>query len=185
MGTFVQLLILSVSLALDAVSVSIAQGIEIKEEKIKHAFRVAIFFGGFQAIMPLLGWLIGNGAKAYVTTFASWIAFILLIGIGIMMLREARSREREKNNILCSYKTLTLLGIATSIDAFVVGITLGLITIPLLLAVTTIGVITFALCLSAFLFGFHINKYCEGKLDIVGGIALILLGCKILFFQLF
>lgn len=180
MSSIVQLVILSISLSLDAVSVSITEGIEIKEEKVKHAFRVAIFFGGFQAMMPLLGWLIGNGTKALVTTFAPWIAFILLLGIGLTMIREARASEKEKKRHITSHKTLLLLAIATSIDAFIVGITLGIIDIPLLLSVMTIGLITFTLCVPAFLFGFHVNKYFEGKLDIIGGVALILLSIKIL-----
>jgi len=185
MGAFIQVVILSVSLALDAVSVSIAEGIEVREEKIKHAFRVALFFGGFQAIMPLLGWFVGNSVKTVATSFAPWIAFALLVGIGLLMIKEARNTEKERKHNITSHKTLILLAIATSIDAFVVGITLGLINLPLLLSVGTIGVITFLLCVPAFLFGFHVNKYFEGKLDLLGGLALILLGFKILLTHLF
>lgn len=180
-----EIIILSFSLALDAVSVSIAGGVEVKHAKLKHAFRVALFFGGFQALMPLLGWLIGNTAKAFVTLYAPWLAFILLTGIGLVMIREALSEEKDENRSILSHKTLLLLAVATSIDAFVVGISLGLTKIPLLLSISTIGLITFALCIPAFLFGSRINKHFEGKLDMLGGIALILIGLKTLLTAIF
>jgi len=175
-----EIVILSISLALDAVSVSIAGGVEVQHAKLKHAFRVALFFGGFQALMPLLGWFIGNSARVFVTLYAPWLAFFLLSGIGLVMIREARSEKAEEKRSILSHKTLLLLAIATSIDAFVVGISLGLTTIPLFLSITTIGLITFALCIPAFLFGSHINKHFEGKLDLLGGIALIAIGLKTL-----
>lgn len=175
-----EIIILSVSLAMDAVSVSIAGGVEVQHAKFKHALRVALFFGGFQALMPLLGWFVGNTAKAFVAIYAPWIAFLLLTGIGLVMIKEARSETAEDKRSILSHKTLLLLAIATSIDAFVVGISLGLTKIPLLLSVGTIGVITFALCIPAFLFGSHLSKHFEGKLDMLGGIALILIGLKTL-----
>ncbi|MBI5044419.1 MAG: manganese efflux pump [Candidatus Levybacteria bacterium] len=182
MSSFVQVLIISISLALDAVSVSIAEGIEVKEEKIKHALRVALAFGGAQAIMPLIGWVVGSSIKSVVALYAPWIAMLLLVGIGVFMLKEAASTRKKKGKKrVLSHKTLFLLAIATSIDAFTVGITLGLINVPLLLSVGMIGIVTFALCLPAFLFGFHLNKHFEGKLDAIGGTALILLGLKVFF----
>lgn len=180
-----QLFIISVSLALDAVSVSIAGGIEVTHAKAKHALRVALFFGVFQAIMPLLGWFVGQTVTVIVTTSAPWIAFFLLSAIGIVMIREAREEEKEEKRSILSNKTLFLLAIATSIDAFIVGISLGLIKIPLVLSVLIIGVITFVLSLVGFLFGSHLNRYFEGKLGIIGGVALILLGFKILLSALF
>lgn len=180
MGSALQLIILAISLALDAVSVSIAGGIEIKQAKIKHAFRVALFFALAQAIMPLLGWFIGNELRSIVTIVAPWIASSLLIGIGIFMVKEARDEIKEEKRSILSNRTLFLLAIATSIDAFLVGITLGIIKLPLLLSVTVIGVVTFLLCWPAFLFASHLNRRFEGKLDMLGGFALILLGCKVL-----
>ncbi len=183
MSSFFQLIVISISLALDAVSVSIAEGIEVKEEKIKHALRIAFVFGAAQAIMPLIGWFVGSYVKTIMAIYAPWIALILLISIGSFMLKEAFTPQKKKKSkrSTLSHKTLFLLAVATSIDAFTVGITLGLIDIPLLLSISMIGVITFALCLPAFLLGFHLNKHFEGKLDAIGGIALILLGLKIFF----
>jgi putative Mn2+ efflux pump MntP len=185
MGLFIQLIVLSFSLALDAVSVSVAGGVEVKQAKLKHAVRIAFFFGLFQAVMPLLGWEVGNRITFAVSSYAPWIAFILLTSIGVIMIREAQEEKKEKNKSILSYKTLLLLAFATSIDAFVVGISLGLIKIPLLLAVSVIGVITFLLCIPAFLFGSHLNRYFEGKLELLGGVALILIGLKILLSALF
>ena len=86
----IQLIIISISLALDAVSVSIASGVKVKQNKVKHALRVGLFFGIFQALMPLLGWLVGNTLKSFVSTYSPWIAFFLLVSIGILMLIKAR-----------------------------------------------------------------------------------------------
>lgn len=176
----VQLIILSVSLALDAVSVSIASGVKTKHNKLNNALRVGLYFGIFQAVMPLLGWLVGDKLKSLVSTYSPWIAFLLLLVIGVLMIIKAFKEEEEEKRGKLSHKTLTLLAIATSIDAFVVGISLGLIKLPLLLSVSVIGIITFLLCVPAFLFGSQINKYFGGKLEILGGIALIGIGCKIL-----
>lgn len=176
-----QLIIISFALAMDAVSVSIAGGIDVKRERNKHALRVGLFFGVFQAVMPLLGWFVGQKVTTLVTTSAPWIAFFLLSGIGLVMVKEAIKEEKEEKKSILSNKTLFLLAVATSIDAFVVGISLGLIKIPLLLSVSIIGLITFGLSLLGFLFGSHLNRYFGGKLGIVGGIALVLLGVKILF----
>ncbi len=180
MGVIIQLIVLSVSLALDAVSVSMAGGVEVKQAKINHAVRIAFFFGLFQAIMPLLGWVVGHTITFAVSSYAPWLAFILLTCIGLVMIKEAQEEKKEKDKSILSYKTLILLAFATSIDAFVVGISLGLIKIPLLLAVSVIGTITFLLCIPAFLFGSHLNRYFEGKLELFGGVALILIGLKIL-----
>ncbi|HVZ59137.1 MAG TPA: manganese efflux pump MntP family protein [Patescibacteria group bacterium] len=180
MGSWLQILVIAVSLALDSVSVSIASGLEIDRARYKHALRVGIFFGGFQALMPLLGWVIGNSLKSIVTVLAPWIAFILLVGIGWLMLKEARSPRKEKIRSILSTKTLFLLAIATSIDAFLVGISLGLVTLPLILSVSIIGIVTFALCVIAFLFASSVSTLFRGKLDMLGGIVLIALGLKIL-----
>lgn len=185
MGSALQLIIIAISLALDAVGVSIAGGLEVKQAKVKHAFRVAVFFGGFQALMPLLGWFVGNELRSIVTIIAPWIASSLLIAIGAFMIKEARDEEKEEKRSILSNKTLLLLAIATSIDAFLVGISLGIVKLPLLLSAIVIGVVTFALCLPAFLFASHLNRRFEGKLDMIGGIALTFLGCKILLTALF
>src|SRR5664279_1533169 len=123
MFPFVQLLVLSVSLALDSFSVSIAGGVKSKTAKISHAFKVAAFFGIFQAFMPVIGWGIGEAMKNFIISFDHWIAFLLLEGIGIKMIRDALSNDPETKKNILDTKTLIILSIATSIDALIVGIT--------------------------------------------------------------
>lgn len=181
MSLFIQLIIISISLALDALSVSVAGGIQTKKAKLKDALKVATYFGGFQAGMPLIGWVIGVKLQSFISSFDHWIAFILLAGIGLKMIKDAMQAkdENEKMQIL-NNRVLFLLAIATSIDALIVGITLGFIKIPLLLSVACIGLITFILSLFGFLFGKKLGSFFEGKIEMIGGLALIGIGLKIL-----
>lgn len=181
MNTFFEIFLISISLALDSLAVSIAGGSQTQKSKIMHAVKVAAFFGAFQAIMPLLGWIIGETIKDAIISIDHWIAFFLLSGIGIKMIRESLSQnqDEEKKNIL-NNKTLILLSIATSIDAFVVGITLGLLTIPLFISISIIGIVTFILCFFGFLFGNRLGKLFGKRIEIIGGLTLIAIGTKIL-----
>jgi len=178
-----QILLLSFSLALDAFSVSIAGGINAQKAKVMHAFKIAAFFGTFQAVMPLLGWFVGESMKAYIGGIDHWIAFGLLVIIGIKMIRESLSDSGEKKSILDT-KILLILSVATSIDALVVGVTLNLVEIPFFLSIVFIGVVTFILCFLGFLFGKKIGAYFGKKIEILGGLALIGIGIKILIEQL-
>jgi manganese efflux pump family protein len=180
MTAFVQIMIISVSLAMDAFSVSIAGGIKSQRAKILHAIKVAAFFGVFQASMPFLGWFLGELMKDFIAAFSHWIAFILLSIIGIKMIREALDQdENEKKNLLDT-KTLIFLSIATSIDAFIVGISLNLLTLPFFVSVMTIGVVTFILSFVGFLFGKKIGTLFGKNVEIFGGVMLLLIGCNIL-----
>jgi manganese efflux pump family protein len=175
-----QLLLVSFGLAMDAVSVSIAGGIRSQKSKIIHAFKIAAFFGIFQAVMPIFGWLIGEAAKGFIGSIDHWVAFILLGIIGIKMIREALSSVgTEKRNIFDT-KVLLMLSIATSIDAFVVGITLNLLRTPFLVSIIMIGIVTFFLSFIGFLFGKQLGILFGKKVEIFGGVALILIGLKIL-----
>lgn len=179
--TIISIFIIAISLALDSFSVSVANGIKHKHPSIKDAFKVALFFGGFQAFMPLIGWFIGSSLQGFISSFTPWVAFILLSIIGGKMIHESfqKSDEKEKINLL-NNKTLLMLSIATSIDALAVGVTLGLIQLPLIISVSVIGIVTFLLCLMGFLLGKKLGSFFEGKVEIIGGIVLVLIGTKIL-----
>lgn len=181
MSAFIQLLIISVSLAADALSVSIAGGMRSQKSRILHAVKVAAFFGIFQLVMPLFGWMIGELLKGFIVEIDHWIAFGLLSLIGIKMIYESLNNEpgEERKNIL-NNKVLIMLSVATSIDAFVVGITLRLLQIPILISVIVIGIITFVLCFFCFLLGKKLGVFFGKEIEIVGGVALIFLGFKIL-----
>lgn len=165
---------------MDSFSVSIAGGMRLQTGKVAHAIKVAAFFGGFQALMPFLGWLIGEALSELITAFGPWIAFILLGIIGAKMIREALSNNGiERKNIL-NTKTLLLLSVATSIDALIVGITLSLLEIPFIVAVSIIGIVTFILSFLGFLFGKKLGKVFSKEVEVFGGVILIIIGLKIL-----
>jgi putative Mn2+ efflux pump MntP len=181
MGSFITIFIIAVSLALDAFAVSVAGGIRSQQSQWKDAVKIGLYFGGFQAIMPLIGWVMGNSFRSLVMNASGWIAFILLSIIGLKMIKEALSNDDDKEpKSLLNSRTLLLMAIATSIDALVVGITLSLIGLPLLVSISVIGVITFALSVFGFLFGKKLGSFFAGKIEIVGGIALIGIGLKLL-----
>lgn len=177
-GVF-QILLISFSLAMDAFSVSITGGMSSQKAKITRALKVAAFFGAFQGVMPLIGWLIGEVMNGLIFSIGHWVAFILLGIIGVKMIHEALSNNDEKKDIL-NTKTLLMLSIATSIDALVVGITLNLIKLPFLISVSAIGVVTFILSFFGFLFGSRIGVLFGKKVEIAGGVVLIIIGIKIL-----
>lgn len=180
MTSFLQIFVIGVSLALDAFSVSVAGGIKTQHARMKDALKVAAFFGIFQGVMPLIGWAIGAVFRDYVTDYANWIAFILLTILGLKMIYEALKDEEGSSTNILNTKTLVLLSIATSIDALVVGVTLSLLSLPLLLSALVITVVTFVLCLAGFLFGKRLGSFFEGKVEVIGGVALIAIGIKLL-----
>ncbi len=165
---------------MDSFSVSIAGGMKSQTAKVSHAVKVAAFFGIFQAFMPIIGWLIGEAMKGLVTAIDHWVAFILLGIIGIKMILEALNNNGEEKKEIHNTKTLLLLAIATSIDALIVGITLSLLKIPFLVSIFTIGIVTFILSFLGFLFGKQLGELFGKKVEIFGGVALILIGLKIL-----
>lgn len=175
-----QILLISVSLALDAFSVSVAGGMQVRGVKHLHALRVAAFFGGFQAGMPVIGFLLGEAMRTFITGIDHWIAFGLLGIIGINMIREALGNEKGENRNILDTKTLIFLSIATSLDALIVGITLSFIKIPLIFSITTIGLVTFIICFLGFLFGEKLGARFGKKIEVLGGLVLIAIGTKIL-----
>ena len=163
---------------MDAFAVSICKGLSVGKVNGRHMLTAGLWFGGFQALMPLIGYLLGSTFEQYVTSIDHWIAFILLAFIGINMIRE--SFEEEKQNDDFSWKTMLMLAIATAIDALAVGITFSFESINIFMAISIIGLTTFIIASTGVYIG-HIfgNKY-QQKAQITGGIILILIGVKIL-----
>lgn len=176
----IDIILLGVSLAMDATAVSICKGLSMKKLDKEKTITIALYFGTFQAIMPIIGYLLGISFKEVVESIDHWIAFFLLAVIGINMIRESLSKESESLNDLIDFKTMTPLAIATSIDALAVGITFAFLRVNIIEAVTIIGIITIFLSMIGVFIGNEFgNKY--GKIaETVGGIVLIGIGLKIL-----
>ena len=179
--SFVTLLLIAGSLALDALAVSITSGVSYQKCHHRIALKVALFFGFFQAVMPVFGYFLGIYFFKYVQYFAHWIAFFLLLFIGGKMIYESIIIKSIENK--CdprNTKILLGLAIATSIDAFAIGVSFSLLQIQILKPVIVIGIVTFVLSYFGFFLGSKIGSIFESKMELWGGIVLILIGCKIL-----
>jgi len=170
----------AVGLSMDAFAVSVCKGLAMKKLSWKKALIIGLWFGGFQAIMPALGYLLGTGFDSYVTAIDHWIAFALLVLIGINMIKEALSKEEENSNDSVDIKTMFLLAVATSIDALAVGVTYAFLQVRIVPAVTFIGVITFCLSIAGVKIGNVFGLKYKSKAEITGGVILIFMGTKIL-----
>ena len=174
------ILFIAVGLAMDAFAVSVVTGSVYKEFKLRHALRMALFFGAFQAVMPIIGFLAGLGLMGYIAPYDHWIAFALLSFVGGKMIYESfriEAAERDRNP--ANLAVLLILSFATSIDALAVGITLSLLEAPITLAVTIIGLITFALSYTGVFIGKRFGHFFESKVEIIGGLILVAIGVKI------
>ena len=179
MGT-IELLFLSIGLAMDAFTVSICKGISMQKMDWKKACIIGLWFGGFQALMPLIGYFLGTTFESLVTSVDHWIAFILLGYIGGKMIKDAFSKEEEKSDDDVSFKTMFVLAVATSIDALAVGITFAFFDINMFVAIPMIGITSFILPLFGTKIGNKFGDRYERKAELAGGIILMLLGLKIL-----
>lgn len=176
----IELLLLSIGLAMDAFAVSICKGISMKKMEWKKSCIIGLWFGGFQALMPVIGYFLGTTFESFVTNIDHWIAFILLSFIGINMLKESFCKENEESESDMSFKTMLILAIATSIDALAVGITFAFLKVDLILAIFLIGITSFVLSIFGTKVGNKFGNKYEHKAEMIGGIILILLGLKIL-----
>ena len=179
----VEILLIAVSLAMDAFAVSFCKGLNMTRFRLKHALVIGAFFGGFQALMPTVGWLLGAGFEKHITKFDHWIAFGLLAVIGANMIRESFGKdEAEAGNADClNFKELFALAVATSIDALAVGITFGLEPgVNIGWTVLLIGLITFALSVCGVFIGRRFGAKHHKAAEFCGGVILILIGLKIL-----
>lgn len=183
MVIFGELFFMGIGLAMDAFAVSICKGLGMSKINKKHAAVIGLFFGGFQALMPLIGWLLGCQFEQYITSVAHWIAFVLLAFIGGEMILEAIDDTQEAAVHQCDtsmkIKDLFILAIATSMDALAVGITFAFLNYPIVEAVSIIGIITFVISVGGVYVGnFFGNKY-KNKAEFAGGLILVLLGLRI------
>ncbi len=180
---FLELFLIAIGLSADAFSVSVCKGLNMRKLNLKHAYLIALFFGVFQAVMPLIGYLLGTGFSEYIEKFDHWIAFALLAFIGgkmvIEAIREKDGGPEEKTDAL-STGELTVLVVATSIDALAVGITFAFLKVNILPSVLLIGVTTFALSLGGVLLGNRFGAKYKTKAEVAGGVILVLIGLKIL-----
>lgn len=176
----IELILLSIGLGMDAFAVSVCKGISMKKMNWKKACIIGLYFGGFQAIMPVIGYFFGSSFESIITNIDHWIAFILLAIIGAKMIQEAFQKEEEEYNEDISVKTMIVLSIATSIDALAVGITFAFLKVNLLLAITLIGTITFILSVIGTKIGNRFGDKYKSKAELAGGTILIIIGLKIL-----
>ena len=173
-------LLIAVALAMDAFSVSLTKGFTMPKITKKQILWFAIFFGGFQSLMPSIGYIAGMQLEWIISTFAPWVAFILLALIGTNMIRESFSSDDEGESDKFSFKELTLLAIATSIDALAIGITFAFFEINIITAISIIGLVAFIISAVGVIIGNKFGDKFKGKAEIIGGVILILIGLKIL-----
>lgn len=174
-----ELFVIAVGLSMDAFAVAVCKGLSVDQVKKRHIWTVGLYFGGFQALMPLLGYWLGNGFQSWVSKIDHWIAFVLLVLIGANMIRESRG-EVEELDASFSVKSMFPLAVATSIDALAVGITFAFLQVNIVPAVSFIGGITFILSAVGLKLGNVFGARYKAKAELVGGLVLILMGIKIL-----
>ncbi|CCY59657.1 putative manganese efflux pump MntP [Clostridium sp. CAG:632] len=174
-----ELFVLAVGLSMDAFAVSICKGLSLGKIKAKHMCIAGAWFGGFQALMPLIGYFLGSFFAEAITKYDHWIAFVLLVLIGGNMIKEAFGKEEELNNAM-DVKTMLLLAVATSIDALAVGVTFAFLQVQIVPAIIFIGAVTFAFSAVGIKIGSIFGTKYKSKAEFIGGVILILIGLKIL-----
>jgi putative Mn2+ efflux pump MntP len=175
------IVLIAVGLAMDALAVSIAKGIVIKHQRRKTALLLASFFGGFQTLMPVIGWLAGTSLKTVIMGIDHWIAFGLLMFIGSKMIYDSIGKEDVEKEESLSFHSLLVLAVATSIDALMIGLSFAFLQAQILVPILVIGLITFLLSLTGFFFGCGLGRIFGNKIKIVGGLILVAIGMRILF----
>jgi putative Mn2+ efflux pump MntP len=179
--SLLSLFVLAVGLSMDAFAVSICKGLAMKRITFKECAIVGLWFGGFQALMPAIGYLLGSRFVKYITAVDHWVAFVLLCLIGINMIREALSKDEEETDASLGIKNMFLMAVATSIDALAVGITFAFLQdVAIIPAVCFIGCTTFVLSAIGVKVGNVFGTKYKSKAELAGGIILVILGCKIL-----
>ena len=176
---FVTVLLTGIGLAMDAFSVSLAGGASLKKDIAKTALLTALMFGFFQFAMPVLGWIVGAPISSLINPFGYWIVVALFFFIGGKMIYDAVNGEEEGVSLI-GFKVLTLLAVATSIDALAVGISYGLLGEAILLPSVIIGIVAFAFSFAGVLAGHKLSSLLGSKMEIFGGVILILIGVKFL-----
>ena len=175
-----EIILIAIGVAMDAFAVSICKGLSMKKMNWKKALIIGAYFGIFQGVMPLIGYFLGVTFQNLVTQIDHWVAFVLLSFVGLKMLKEAFANDSENINDNVDFKTMIVLAIATSIDALAIGITFAFLQTNILLAISIIGIITFAVCVIGVKIGNKFGDKYERKAETVGGLILIFMGIKIL-----
>ena len=178
--SLIELILIAIGLSMDAFAVSVCKGLAVDKLKLKHFIITGLWFGGFQALMPAIGYFLGASFEKYITSIDHWIAFALLGIIGISMIKESLSKEEEEADDSLAPKTMLLLAVATSIDALAVGITFAFLQVDIIPAVSFIGITTFVLSAIGVKVGNIFGIKYKSKAELAGGIILLLLGTKIL-----
>ena len=177
----IELFLIAVGLSMDAFAVSVCKGLAMPKCTFKKAAIVGLWFGGFQALMPAIGYILGAQFQEAIASIDHWIAFVLLALIGGNMIHEALDNDEEEADASLDVKTMFLLAVATSIDALAIGITFAFLKVNIIPAVCFIGIVTFIISFAGVKIGNVFGARYKNKAEIVGGIILILLGLKILF----
>lgn len=182
---FIELFLLGIGLAMDAFAVSVCKGLGMRKLNKKQTLIIGLYFGGFQALMPLIGWLLGSQFQKYITRIDHWIAFILLGFIGGKMMIEAIREWNEEETVdvidaPLDHKNMLVLSVATSIDALAVGITFAFLDTPIIEAITIIGITTMVISIIGVVVGNFFGSRYKSKAEFIGGLILVLLGLKIL-----
>ncbi|NDO46628.1 manganese efflux pump MntP family protein [Clostridium sp. MD294] len=172
--------LIALSLAMDAFAVSIANGVSVTHFSRKEALKQGIYFGLFQFLMPLLGWVLGISIKNAMEAIDHWITFFLLALIGGSMIWESLKQEEQKNITVLTNKNLVLQAIATSIDALAIGVSFAILQVNIVFASVIIGAVAFILSYIGGMLGKHLGEFLQKKASIAGGIVLIVVGFKIL-----
>ena len=178
--SFIDIFLIGVALSMDAFAVSICKGLSVNKVEPRHLLTCGIYFGGFQALMPLIGFLLGFKFEKLIVSVDHWIAFVLLALIGGNMIKEALSDDEEEENASFSFKTMLPLAVATSIDALAVGISFAFLGVDIVEAAVLIGITTFVLSGVGVYVGNIFGAKYKSKAELVGGVVLILIGLKIL-----
>ena len=180
--TFFELFLIGIGLSMDAFAVSICKGLSMQKIDKKYTLCIGLFFGGFQALMPLTGYLLGSQFSGYIERFDHWIAFVLLALIGFNMIKESREEEEEEEKPYTgvNFKELLILAVATSIDALAVGVTFAFLQVEIVPAIIIIGSVTFVISAAGVFIGNIFGSKYKSRAELAGGIILILLGIKIL-----
>lgn len=183
--SLIELFLLAAGLSMDAFAVSVCKGLSMQKMRVKHALVIGLYFGGFQALMPWIGYMLGIRFQGAIKAYDHWIAFILLGIIGFNMVKESMDNETESCDASIDVKTMLILAIATSIDALAVGVTFAFLDVRILQAVSFIGCTTFILSVIGVKVGTVFGVLYKSKAERTGGIILILIGLKILIEHLF
>ena len=178
--SLIELFLIAVGLSMDAFAVSVCKGLSVRKAEVKHGLLVGAYFGGFQALMPAIGYLLGRQFESLITSVDHWIAFVLLGIIGGNMIREALKGEQEELDGSFTFKAMLPLAIATSIDALAMGVTFAFLQVQIVPAVLFIGVTTFVLSAIGLKVGNVFGAKYKARAELFGGVVLVLMGIKIL-----